>query len=367
MWKRIAILAVATVVLVGCASMQRGVHTVPVSRDYQQLEDVSAAEAVALVEQAHRVGAQHHAAHDYFAAKAYAEQAVAERAESDRKGERDFASLAKSMAEAAIRDGSGIEDKGPMPMPQDRAACEAEWQRLKGRWEELDRDKAAEVAPVLYAHATAALSFAEHEISEWHYHWVQGARRMATVESDIDTIWSQDVDGDGICDMKDGAPWAPEDKDGFEDEDGIPDPDNDQDGILDLDDVAPNDPETMNRWHDFDGAPDAYPVLEMMHFASGSSALSADAKGYLRGVMQLLLEWPELKMHLAGHTDSTHSEAYNMKLSQRRAESVQKHLTGCGVPEGQLVVTFHGEGAPIADNNTGSGRAQNRRVELILE
>ena len=65
-----------------------------------------------------------------------------------------------------------------------------------------------------------------------------------------------DRDGDGIKDNKDQCPDDPEDRDGFEDEDGCPDPDNDQDGILDEDDECPNDPEDFDGNEDEDGCPE---------------------------------------------------------------------------------------------------------------
>ena len=66
----------------------------------------------------------------------------------------------------------------------------------------------------------------------------------------------RDSDGDGIRDPHDGAPLRPEDKDGFQDEDGIPDPDNDQDNIPDELDMAPNEPEDYDGFEDYDGIPD---------------------------------------------------------------------------------------------------------------
>ena len=65
-----------------------------------------------------------------------------------------------------------------------------------------------------------------------------------------------DTDGDGILDKDDKCPTEPEDKDGFQDEDGCPDPDNDQDGILDKDDKCPNEPEDKDGFEDADGCPD---------------------------------------------------------------------------------------------------------------
>jgi hypothetical protein len=70
-----------------------------------------------------------------------------------------------------------------------------------------------------------------------------------------------DRDGDGIPDDVDKCPDEPEDFDGFEDEDGCPDPDNDKDGIPDVADKCPNEPETVNGVEDEDGCPDEAPIV----------------------------------------------------------------------------------------------------------
>ena len=67
---------------------------------------------------------------------------------------------------------------------------------------------------------------------------------------------------------------------------------------------------------------------------------------------------------IVGHTDSVGSEAYNMGLSQRRAESVANHLRSQGVDVSAWTVTGMGESQPIASNDTAEGRAQNRRVDV---
>ena len=79
------------------------------------------------------------------------------------------------------------------------------------------------------------------------------ASRMKTAAPDS---VESDRDGDGIPDNIDKCPDDPEDRDGFEDEDGCPDPDNDKDGILDVDDLCPNDPEDIDGFEDKDGCPD---------------------------------------------------------------------------------------------------------------
>lgn len=70
------------------------------------------------------------------------------------------------------------------------------------------------------------------------------------------SIGGRDSDGDGVVDRKDHCPDFPEDLDGYQDEDGCPDPDNDQDGVPDRQDGAPNNPEDFDGWQDEDGVPD---------------------------------------------------------------------------------------------------------------
>jgi hypothetical protein len=93
---------------------------------------------------------------------------------------------------------------------------------------------------------------------------VDGAR-TSTIEIECDarccdpafkSASPQDADGDGIPDDRDQCPEQPEDFDGFQDEDGCPDPDNDGDGILDVQDICPLDAEDFDGFQDDDGCPD---------------------------------------------------------------------------------------------------------------
>lgn len=80
----------------------------------------------------------------------------------------------------------------------------------------------------------------------------------------------------------------------------------------------------------------------------------------------IVLSYPGLLLNIEGHTDSTGSDAYNQKLSERRGSSVQKYLNDQGVaPE---IMTVQGLGAtqPVADNKTAAGRKLNRRVEIVV-
>jgi len=72
-------------------------------------------------------------------------------------------------------------------------------------------------------------------------------------------------------------------------------------------------------------------------------------------------------VRIIGYTDSVGSNAYNEKLSLRRAESVRNYLTGHGVPADKIKVEGKGKSDPIADNKTEDGRAKNRRVEVEVD
>ncbi|HEY0193305.1 MAG TPA: DUF4398 domain-containing protein, partial [Kofleriaceae bacterium] len=122
-------------------------------------------------------------------------------------------------------------------------------------------------APVELAMAESHNDFAQHQLDEGNYH---DARREAEVaetnarlaidksprDKCTDKAAPGDRDGDGILDNVDKCPSDPEDKDGFEDEDGCPDLDNDKDGIPDKADKCPNEPEDKDGFEDEDGCPD---------------------------------------------------------------------------------------------------------------
>ena len=72
-------------------------------------------------------------------------------------------------------------------------------------------------------------------------------------------------------------------------------------------------------------------------------------------------------IEIAGHTDNVGSEESNMTLSKNRTQSVGKYLQGKGVPASQIVMEWHGETMPVADNNTPEGRQKNRRVEMKID
>lgn len=106
-------------------------------------------------------------------------------------------------------------------------------------------------------------------------------------------------------------------------------------------------------------------------FAFESSELSAGARAALddlaAAMTAALAGDPGLRLAIAGHTDSTGPEGYNLRLSEARANAVRDYLVSRGVSPGALSTTGYGESTPVATNATTDGRAANRRVELTLQ
>ncbi|MEC9104629.1 MAG: OmpA family protein [Pseudomonadota bacterium] len=101
-------------------------------------------------------------------------------------------------------------------------------------------------------------------------------------------------------------------------------------------------------------------------FATDSAAVSGPAQSDLYAVARNLNQYPNSRVEVIGHTDSTGTAAYNQDLSQRRAQSVAGILAAAGVASNRLVAVGRGQTQPIASNDTVQGRAQNRRVEIII-
>ncbi len=230
---------------------------------------------------------------------------------------------------------------------------------------------------------------------------------------DEDGVPDPDNDNDGIPDVRDKAPNQPEDFDGFQDDDGVPDPDNDGDGIRDDVDQCPNEPEDRDGFEDFDGCPEldndgdlipdsldqcpnwpedyngyldedgcpdekpepiveskpALPstpvILKGVYFESGSARLNAASYQPLEQVFKTLIENPSLIVEIRGHTDNTGSFAANMRLSEQRALAVKYYLVARGIAEHRIRAVGYGPKQPIASNATATGRAANRRIELV--
>lgn len=98
-----------------------------------------------------------------------------------------------------------------------------------------------------------------------------------------------------------------------------------------------------------------------------SAVLKPGSYSEIDRVANVLVQYPQTNIQIAGHTDSTGSETYNQELSERRAMSVQNALVNRGVSPARMRTIGFGEGQPIADNATEAGRQLNRRVVVTIE
>ncbi|MDR0384549.1 MAG: OmpA family protein [Prevotellaceae bacterium] len=101
-------------------------------------------------------------------------------------------------------------------------------------------------------------------------------------------------------------------------------------------------------------------------FATNSHTLSAASKTSLLKFAESLRDHPDTNVEIFGHTDITGSDNVNIPLSQQRAASVQSFLVLQGVASNRLVSYGKGSSEPVASNDTPTGRAQNRRVEMYI-
>ncbi len=101
-------------------------------------------------------------------------------------------------------------------------------------------------------------------------------------------------------------------------------------------------------------------------FATDSAALTPSLQADLRAVAASLNRYPNTAVNVIGHADSTGAAAYNQQLSEQRARSVAAVLTSAGVAASRINIIGRGEDTPVASNQTAEGRAQNRRVEIII-
>jgi len=101
-------------------------------------------------------------------------------------------------------------------------------------------------------------------------------------------------------------------------------------------------------------------------FALDSAAVEPRSRAQLRVLAESLNRYPETRIEVVGHTDSTGSAAYNQGLSERRAAAVAAVLRGEGVRGDRIISYGLGETQPVATNLTAEGRAQNRRVDIII-
>jgi len=193
---------------------------------------------------------------------------------------------------------------------------------------------------------------------------------------DEDGCPDPDNDGDGILDVNDKCPNEAEDFDGFEDEDGCPDLDNDGDGILDINDKCPDEAEDFDGFEDEDGCPDIDELLGKGKFIlpadelfePNSSMIMISGKEDLDKVIAELQKFPDAKWRIEGYMDSDGNERFLRNLSLDRAKAVLEYFTYFGGLNRENFQVFGmGGNAPIADNSTEEGRKGNRRIEIIPE
>ncbi len=268
-------------------------------------------------------------------------------------------------------------------------------------------------APRQLALAETNIEFADAELGEGDYFRARehleiaddNAREAYKLSPRDRCVGPADRDGDGITDDIDKCPNEPEDKDGFQDEDGCPDPDNDKDGILDAADKCPNDPEDKDGFEDEDGCPDPdndkdgvldaadkcpnepgppdnngcpkkfehivvtndkIELKQKIFFETDKAVIMPRSFGLLDEIASVLKSRATMRVRIEGHTDSRGSAPHNLKLSQARADSVRQYLIGLGIDGSRMEAQGFGAGQPIETNKTAAGRERNRRVEFFI-
>ncbi|MDP2787767.1 MAG: OmpA family protein [Pseudomonadota bacterium] len=171
-----------------------------------------------------------------------------------------------------------------------------------------------------------------------------------------------DGDGDGVVDALDKCPTTPA---GNRVNSQGCDLDTDGDGVIDSADQCPTTP--AGERVDAKGCSLPKVInLDGVNFDNNDDALRPAVAAILDAAVATLKRYPGLQVEVAGHTDSTSSDAHNLDLSQRRAQAVMDYFISKGVKADSLSAKGYGEVLPIADNATAEGRFKNRRVELRI-
>lgn len=198
--------------------------------------------------------------------------------------------------------------------------------------------------------------------------------------ADEDGCPDPDNDADGFVDARDACPERSEDSDGFQDRDGCPEADNDADGVADGADRCRMAPEDRDGFEDFDGCPEPGParpvvtlsgsrslVEDTIYFEGQADTISPASRPLLDELARTLQRLPSNKrVRVEGHTDDAGNHEHNIDLSYRRAKAVVEYLKARGVPASRLDYAGYGGQRPLADNKTPEGRALNRRVQFSL-
>lgn len=99
-------------------------------------------------------------------------------------------------------------------------------------------------------------------------------------------------------------------------------------------------------------------------FRAGSVEFSSGTEPALQALSDLMLENPDQRIRIEGHTDNTGPDAVNMRLSQERASAVANYLVSRGIAPERLIVKGYGSSQPISSNDSEDGRSRNRRIEI---
>ena len=175
-----------------------------------------------------------------------------------------------------------------------------------------------------------------------------------------------DSDGDGVVDSKDTCPDTP--KGVTVSSSGCP-LDSDGDGVYDYLDKCPDTPIDLKV--DADGCP--IPLKKVaridldIQFDTNEADIKARYYDRLKEVADFMATYPGTTAVIEGHTDSVGSAAYNLTLSQRRAESVRDYLIqNFNINPDRLTAKGFGEDRPVASNDTKEGRSKNRRIQAVF-
>ena len=176
----------------------------------------------------------------------------------------------------------------------------------------------------------------------------------------------RDGDHDGVIDSADQCPNTPAGD--LVNPHGCP-RDTDSDGVSDSRDHCPSTP--VGQPIDANGCPILFQkgarsvILRGVSFQTGRATLTPSARAVLKDIASQLVENPEYRVQISGHSDNTGSRAANLRLSVARARTVETFLEANGVPLRQVSSKGFGPDVPLASNKTAAGRGKNRRVELV--
>ena len=106
--------------------------------------------------------------------------------------------------------------------------------------------------------------------------------------------------------------------------------------------------------------------LQVVNFEVDKAVIPEVNKPLLNNTVKIMQQVPNMKLMIIGHTDKTADAAYNMKLSQERAQAMKDYLVAQGADPSKLMIKGMGETDPIADNATDQGRFRNRRIEFVV-